>query len=385
LSLFPRNHSYSTRLSTFALEKYQFYTAEDFIQVTAFQEWVLHPSPATEEYWEDFQLRYPERRGILLAARSLLMALHESQSFPTEAQGRRAWQHIQRQTEVAVTPEEEETSSPVFPLWKWLSVAAVVLLTVSLGWLVFQKDSNELPDYAEQVAESPLPLIENFNSTTKPQNILLSDGSRVVLYPGSRLSYGKPFEGDAREVYLSGKGYFEVVKDDTKPFIVFANQLVTKVVGTSFVIDAFTANKAPSVEVMSGKVKVFRLDKFRDSQNGRPEEMVLLTANQQVSYDITRRGFSSGYVANPAILKAPAAHPDFRFENAAVPDVFQTLEGSYGVTIEYDADVLKDCRITVPLRDEPLFRKLDIICQTIGATYEVWNTRIVVKGPGCSL
>ena len=133
MSLFPRNHSFSIRLSTFALEKYQLYTAEDFVRDGFFQVWVLSPTPASEQYWEDFQLRFPERKGVLRAARSLFLALHESQSFPTEAQARQAWQIIQSQTDTAPSEKEEEIPSPVFPLWKWLSAAAVVL--VAAGWL----------------------------------------------------------------------------------------------------------------------------------------------------------------------------------------------------------------------------------------------------------
>lgn len=367
------------------MEKYQFYTAEEFIQDLTFQEWVLTPSLDTDQYWQNFQRRFPERKPVLLAARSLFLALHESQSFPTRDQHRQVWRTIQTRMEGSPATHTAEVPSRVFPLWKWLSVAAAVLLAIGLGWMELQREGSERSGYSEQVAEATLPLVEKTNPTDTPQNILLSDGSRILLYPGSQISYAETFQGEAREVYLSGKGYFEVVKDDSKPFIVFANQLVTKVVGTSFVIDAFAGNNSPSVEVKTGKVMVFRLDKFRDSQNGKPEEMVLLTANQQVSFDLARKDFVSGYIANPAVLKAPGTHPDFRFENTPVPDVFETLEDSYGVTIEYNADVMKDCRITVPLRDEPLFRKLDVVCQTIGATYQVFGTRIVVTGPGCSL
>lgn len=259
----------------------------------------------------------------------------------------------------------------------------MLVAALGLGWFVQQNENETETTYTEQIAESAQPLIEKVNSTGKPLKLALSDGSRVLLYPASRISYADPFVGDKREVFLSGKGYFEVVKDDTKPFVVFAHQLVTQVVGTSFLIDAFENNASPSVEVRSGKVKVFRLDQYRESQRGKAEKMVLLTANQQVSYDKIKKDFFTRYIARPALLKTPAAHPDFRFENSAVEDVFGTLQEAYGVTIDYDQERLKNCRITVPLGTEPFFRKLDIICQTIGATYEVWGTRIVVSGKGC--
>jgi transmembrane sensor len=367
------------------LANYPTYTAEDFIQDPFFQAWVLSHNPEAATFWLDFQRHHPERKSVLLAARALLLALHESQSFPTEAQGQRLWDRISTDSKQDPIMNETRVSARIAPLWKWLSAAAVVLVALGLGWLTLLKSGEQPASYTEQIAESAIPLVEKINTTDQPLNLKLSDGSRVVVYPGSRISYSSSFLGAKREVFLSGKGYFEVVRNDTKPFVVFANQLVTKVVGTSFLIDAFDSNTSPSVEVRSGKVKVFRLDKYREAEKGQPEVMVLLTANQQVSYDRISQDFAASYVPKPALLKAPEVHPDFYFENAAVADVFNTLEQSYGVTIEYDQQVLQDCNITAPLGDLPLFRKLDIICQTIGATYEVWGTRIVVKGKGCRL
>ncbi len=281
--------------------------------------------------------------------------------------------------------EEETTTKTTLPLWKWLAAAAAVLLVVGAGWLTFGKRKGQSTIYSAQIAESVVPLTERKNDTGIPLHIALSDGSRVVLYPRSQLSYSDPFKGDKREVFLSGKGYFEVEKDDAKPFIVFANDLVTKVVGTSFTIDAFAGNKNPSVKVNSGRVKVYTLAQFQESDRGQPEETVLLTANQQTTYDLTKKNFATGTIPKPTKATTPQNRPDFNFQNVAVTDVFKTLEESYGVTIEYAPQTLKNCSITAPLDDEPLFRKLDIVCQTIGARYEVFGTRIVVTGPGCAL
>jgi transmembrane sensor len=372
------------------LENYPFYTAEDFIHDERFRAWMLSDHVEGDDFWQDFQQRYPERKIFLEAAQALFLALHESQSFPTVEQGERMQAGIDKETRDPFLLEsrgyekaQHQPSAVMRPLWKWLAVAAAVLLVVGLGWITLWKAIRQPATYSGHLSESVLTLQEKINDSDQLQKIPLSDGSRIVLYPGSRIRYASPFAGAKREVFLSGKGYFEVVKDDTHPFVVFANQLVTQVVGTSFTIDASTGNDSPSVEVRTGKVKVFTLDKYRDSEQGQPEEMVLLTANQQVRYDIVKNSFDMGYVSRPTIIKKPEAYPDFYFKNTAVADVFKAMEDSYGVKIEFNETRLKDCRITVPLGGEPLFRKLDIVCQTIGATYEVWGTRIVVSGKGC--
>jgi transmembrane sensor len=63
--------------------------------------------------------------------------------------------------------------------------------------------------------------------------------------------------------------------------------------------------------------------------------------------------------------------------------VFARLEKAYGLSIVYDKAVLKNCQLTVPMTDEPFFTKLDIICQTIGASYKVEGTQVVITGAGC--
>lgn len=68
----------------------------------------------------------------------------------------------------------------------------------------------------------------------KDYTVLLPDGSRVKLHPGSRISYPTRFVGSTRQVSLSGEAYFVVAKDAAKPFIVKAGNLFTKVLGTEF-------------------------------------------------------------------------------------------------------------------------------------------------------
>jgi hypothetical protein len=59
------------------------------------------------------------------------------------------------------------------------------------------------------------------------------------------------------------------------------------------------------------------------------------------------------------------------------------LEDAYGVDIVFDEEVFKGCSLTVGLEDEDLFEKLKIICKTIGATYQVIDSQIVINGRGC--
>jgi transmembrane sensor len=74
---------------------------------------------------------------------------------------------------------------------------------------------------------------------------------------------------------------------------------------------------------------------------------------------------------------------DFEFVNQPMPEVFEKLRRIYGIDIIYDEAVLKDCYVDVTLSNEPFFTKLDILCKTIGATYQNADGRITVISQGC--
>ena len=154
--------------------------------------------------------------------------------------------------------------------------------------------------------------------------------------------------------------------------------------GTSFNVKAYDDEKNIIISVTSGKVSVFSPKKEKTSNNAQAEiNGVVLLPNQQVVYKRDLKSFDKTLVEEPVILSTVIAGDDFNFENIAIPDVFRTLEKSYGIEIIFDEEVMKTCFITAPLGSEPLFEKLKIICRTIGATYEVIDTKVVINSSGC--
>ncbi len=365
---------------------YQNYTSEEFIQDERFRTWVLSPDEDTGQFWQNFLVEYPEKKSEVTQARSLLLAMQQVANNPSLEQGRRMWTIISDQVE-----HEQRTPRSVFrvvyPAFSrhWVSVAATLALVGSVWWFVLSRDVKPFPQtYEKQVAQVSEPLIQQSNQTNMTQRIALPDGSVVVLSPGGKLSYEKSFTGLRRNVYLSGKGYFEVVKDDSKPFLVFANNVVTQVVGTRFTVNSAQSTTGISVVVKSGKVKVFTLEQYQKPDSKKEGKEVVLTPNQQATYDPVHALLTKSIILKPELIRKPEKFPDFNFDNAPAQDVFTTLEQSYGVTIMYNRQIVEKCNLTAHLGNEPLFKKLDIICRTIDATYEVWGTKIIVTGKGCS-
>ena len=120
----------------------------------------------------------------------------------------------------------------------------------------------------------------------KDYTVLLPDGSRVKLHPGSRISYPTRFIGDTRQVSLTGEAYFMVAKDATKPFIVKTGNVYTKVLGTEFNVKSWEEQGSSSHEItlVEGSVEV-------SSTSGHPHESGarnarILKPGQQATYSM---------------------------------------------------------------------------------------------------
>ena len=91
-------------------------------------------------------------------------------------------------------------------------------------------------------------------------SLVLSDGTRVWLNAETVLEYPVQFAGKQRVVKLTGEAYFEVAHDTERPFIVETGDMRTRVLGTSFNINAYTNEGTVYTTLLSGRVEVSLAD-----------------------------------------------------------------------------------------------------------------------------
>lgn len=89
-------------------------------------------------------------------------------------------------------------------------------------------------------------------------NLLLSDGTNVWLNSGSKMKYPASFANQKRkrEIILDGEGYFEVAKNENKPFVVKTEKYDIEVLGTKFNVEAYNCNYSFSAALMEGSIKI---------------------------------------------------------------------------------------------------------------------------------
>lgn len=88
------------------------------------------------------------------------------------------------------------------------------------------------------------------------KELVLPDGSQIVLNACSQLQYPTEFVGNIRDVQLNGEAYFKITSDPQKPFQVQTAAFQIEVLGTEFNVKSYPHDQIQSVEVEEGKVQV---------------------------------------------------------------------------------------------------------------------------------
>jgi ferric-dicitrate binding protein FerR (iron transport regulator) len=298
--------------------------------------------------------------------------------------GKKLWARVDHGTLVAPEPVRRKTT--VRRLWPVVGIAAAAIgIVMTATYVVFMiNDTPGSPVFMGE--EASVEVITKTNDGKTPLTVYLPDSSRAVLQPLATLTYPAVFAAARREVVIRGEGFFDVRKNAARPFLVFSERLVTRVVGTSFIVKALAHAAQSEVTVLTGRVIVMhptdRDDLYEKLVN--PKKEVELTPNYKAVYREEGNSLLVTIADDPVPLTQSGANRagSFDFSNAAVKDVLASLEATYGIGIRSGEDVDR-CTFTGDLSGQNLYERLDFICQAIGAAYTVSGAEIIVKGGNC--
>ncbi|WP_051211053.1 FecR family protein [Runella zeae] len=293
------------------------------------------------------------------------------------------WKAIKSRQNIEPTFSSHQPS--VFSLWRWIAAASVLLGLVWGGYQWQKLDRTLLPSV---VVNQTKGLKKETNTSQQPQKLTLVDGTEISLQPNASIEFPERFEGTKREVFLTGKAFFKVKRNSQKPFFVYTGEVVTKVLGTSFWVNAPQDNRSVEVAVLTGKVSVFQRDARNDYISEKVKSGVILTPNQKVFYTQNNQTFVTSLVENPVLIPSETPNkvmePSFIFDDTPLSEVMAKLEESYGIEFILENERLRNCLFTADITKQPLFTKLDLLCASINASYEVRGTKILVSGNGCA-
>lgn len=221
----------------------------------------------------------------------------------------------------------------------------IVLDSTDAGMLTQQgnmkvvKLSNGQLSY--QVSDDVSPSAEKgkvlFNTIATPRGgqytIELADGSRVWLNAASSLKFPAAFNGDERNVELTGEGYFEIAHNAAKPFKVTVNNVAVKVLGTHFNIEAYSGGAVMKTTLLEGSVQVEASGQDKTIKPGEQAQISNKTGS-----------------ANPSISVQQVNVEDivawkegrFVFHNDNIQTVMNQLARWYDVTVSYEGNVTNE-------------------------------------------
>ncbi|WP_316822464.1 FecR family protein [Pedobacter gandavensis] len=240
---------------------------------------------------------------------------------------------------------------------------AAVLALMILGLGIYQILPSKKTLVKEQVA-----MRELNNAKGQRSKVVLPDGSRVFLGAASKLIFPEQFTSKSRTVKLEGEAFFEVNRNPNQPFIVQTGTIQTRVLGTSFKIEAFR-NQALIVAVATGKVRV-------DQYEGKEmEQLALLSPGQTISYHQGK--VNNGQVSPEEINSWKDAR--LSFHQQSLKEISSTLERWYNVSFSFENKTKEKEKISVTLKaDVPLHKIMKVLAATGHFNYRIdENTRKV--------
>ncbi len=162
-------------------------------------------------------------------------------------------------------------------------------------------------------------------------NLLLADGTKVHLNSGSDLRYPVAFSGNQREVFLTGEAYFEVAHDQVYPFIVQADQLRIRVLGTSFNVTAYPGRDNIATTLEKGRIQIQHQER---NYNVTPGEQAVW---DKISGQLTIKKVETEFFTS-------WKDGYYYFDNTALEEIMTTLALWYNMEIFYQNPVVKNLR-----------------------------------------
>ncbi|BBE16534.1 anti-sigma factor [Aquipluma nitroreducens] len=194
--------------------------------------------------------------------------------------------------------------------------------------------------------------------------IQLSDGTKVWINSGSKLTYPDEFTGKVREVKLEGEAYFQVESDKEHPFYVDLNGCKVKATGTRFNISNYKEDNEITTYLEHGKVSLLSAvskDSNKSVQLNENEIIVYQKADKQ--YHITNADGKKyiGWIDGALI-----------FKNDDTNDVAARLGRWFNAEIIFDEEVLKsDYVFTATFKHESLEEALRLLSYSTPITYKI--------------
>ncbi|MES2517223.1 MAG: FecR domain-containing protein [Bacteroidota bacterium] len=271
-----------------------------------------------------------------------------------------AWKKLNIGKKTAVELSDFEEIRPVKQLnWvtNFLKIAAVLVVLFGL-WFV-----------AARQFITPQNDVLTFKTGNQSIEKILPDGTKILLSKNSTITFPLKFEGNTREINLTGEGFFEVHHDATHPFIIHTQGADVRVLGTSFNVLAYNAQV--QVVVKTGRVQ------FSKNSN-----KVILDKGQKAEILANVDTIIKSEVSDFEVVIKEKVN-SFVFEKKSLGEVASILSEKFGQPIIFSQEKIKNCKLTASFENEKLENIIVVIGETFNLKVQKQGDSILLSGEGC--
>jgi transmembrane sensor len=243
-----------------------------------------------------------------------------------------------------------------------VAAAAAIVVAAATLWQVMTETSDPAAPDIVLAARS----LET--GVGQRDSVLLPDGSRVLLGPGSRLSVAAGYGEPERVIVLSGLAHIDVTHDEASPFIVRAGAATIRDLGTTFTVQGDQGEDV-RVVVTAGSVVLHAA--------ATPELGVVLQAGDRGMVGADGQAFAERGAASDDDLAWTRGRLVFR--DASLDQVSSELRRWHGVELRVADPSFAGRHLTATFEGESVRQVLDVIGIALGATIELRGDTAIVR------
>lgn len=242
---------------------------------------------------------------------------------------------------------------------------------------------------------SPAQTATNTVSTKRgsKSKVVLPDGTQVWLNADSRITYNENFQGQLREVALTGEAYFDVVRDETRPFIIHTSAIDVKVLGTAFNVRSYAEEKNTETSLIHGSVEITLL-KSPDKRKIILKPNDKLIVNNQEGKVIGEDDEDDGSSSNKPVLTLGKINyrkkenmavetlwmdNKLAFDGETLEEMALKIERWYDVKLNFADDELKSDTYTATFEDKTLNEVMDALQASGGFRYSINKKEVTLS------
>lgn len=263
-----------------------------------------------------------------------------------------AWKKLNNKIELEETPVIQIAPSRSF---QWMSIAASILLVFGIFILYKFNNTSTNTQHLAVVTE----------------HIQLADNSLVDLKKGSTLSYPQNFNEKIREVNLKGEAFFNIKRNEDKPFIIHTNSVNVKVLGTSFFVHT-KDNDDVEVIVKKGKVKVSNILGDTNSVTLKASESIIFIKASN-TFKVIKEEKNKLYWQTKTLI----------FNRTTLEYVVDLINHNFNTKVIIKNEKIKNCKLTVTFKNQSIDEIIEIIKETLNISSTMENGIIILDGDDC--